>query len=318
MAPNLMAELVQHEVEVALADSNPPPEDMQELVTHIPVDKASLGFYREECLEFKPDVAIHLSANSGDEVSSFLDVFQGQVSHTVVTSNTNVYLAHGRLRETEPGSSISVPIDENSPLRTRALNGEGADKLVVEKIMRNAKDPSTVLRLPPIYGPEDYHRRFYPMIVRMLDERPFVLLGHDQAAWRWTHSYVGDVAHALFLAATKPGEGHRVYNVGELKTPTMKERLEHLGLVLGWEGRIKVISANELPPYLQTPGDFNQDLLIDTSAIRKDLGYKEPNDYYDGLADSAEWYRENPPAQMAGKSFDYSAEDSVNAMEIRD
>ncbi|MDQ8181657.1 NAD-dependent epimerase/dehydratase family protein [Pelagicoccus sp. SDUM812005] len=319
IAPKLIEELVYAKYEVAFLDPNPPPESVADRVSHIFGDKGSLAFYRDECLDFKPDIAVHLSANTGEEASAFLEVFQGQVAQTVVTSNTNVYLAHARLKKTEPGPAVAVPINEEAEIRKLGLGKEEqGDKRDVEKIMKNSKDPCTILRLPPVYGPNDYLRRFYPLIIRMIDERPFVLLGASQATWRWTHAYVDDVAHAIALAVMNPGEKHRVYNVGEAKTPTMKERLEHLGTVFGWDGRVKVVSTVDLPDYLKTPGDFSQDMLIDSSLIRQELGYKEPTDYYDGLAESVEWYRDNPPADMVGKSFSYAAEDAVDAREVRD
>lgn len=298
--------------EVAFVDPVAPPESVAAKVVHIPSDKGSLAFYREECLHFKPDVAVHLTANTGDEAAAFLEVFQGQVEHLVVTSNTNVYLAHGRLRQTEPGAALAVPINESSPLRNKPLAGEEpGDKLDVEKMLRRGKDACTILRCAPIYGPNDFLRRFYPLIVRMIDDRPYVLLGSIQSDWRYTHAFVNDVAHAVVLAATKPENKHRIFNVGEAKTPTMRERLEHLGTVFGWNGSVKVLSETDLPDYLRTPGDFSQDLHIDSTAIRQALGFREVGDYYDGLADSVEWYRENPPADMLGKTFNYSAEDQV-------
>ncbi|MDQ8184048.1 NAD-dependent epimerase/dehydratase family protein [Pelagicoccus sp. SDUM812002] len=319
IAPKLIEELIYAKHEVAFLDQNPPPQSVADEVTHIFGDKGSLAFYRDECLEFEPDIAVHLSANTGEEASAFLEVFQGNVMQTVVTSNTNVYLAHARLKRTEPGASVAVPINEEAAIRTLGIgNEEQGDKRDVEKIMSNSKDPCTILRLPPVYGPNDYLRRFYPLIIRMMDNRPFVLLGASQASWRWTHAYVDDVAHAIALAVQMPGENHRVYNVGEAKTPTMKERLEHLGTVFGWDGRVKVISSVDLPDYLKSPGDFSQDMLIDTSLIRQELGYKEPTDYYDGLAESVEWYKGNPPADMVGKTFSYAAEDAVDAREIRE
>lgn len=314
IAPKVIEELVHADVEVAFVDQAAPPSSVADRVMHIPTDKGSLAFYRDECLNFNPDVVIHLSANTGDEAAAFMEVFQGEVDHMVVTSNTNVYLAHARLRQTEPGSALAVPIDEESPLRNKPLSGEGpGDKLDVEKMMRRGKDPCTILRCPPIYGPNDFLRRFYPLIVRMIDERNYILLGSTQAEWRYTHAFVDDVAHAVALSALNPDSKHRVFNLGELKTPTMRERLEHLGTVFGWDGGLKVLSESDLPDYLCTPGDFAQDLQIETTAIRQKLGFKEVGDYYDGLSESVEWYRDNPPADMAGKRFNYSAEDEVIA-----
>lgn len=316
VAPKVLEELVYAKHEVALVDPNPPPADTANWVTHIAASKDSLGFYRDECLEFKPDVAIHLSANTREETTAFLELFQGQVAHVVATSNTNVYQAHARLRKTESGPAIAVPINEASPLRAKPLReDEPGDKRDVEKLMNSSKEPCTLLRLAPLYGPNDFLRRFYPLIVRMIDKRPFILLGKAQADWKWTHAYVNDAAHAIALAAMQPEQRHRVYNVGELKTPTVKERIEHLGTVFGWDGRVSVLLDSALPDYLQTPGDFSQDLLVDSSRIRSELGFKEVADYYDGLAESVEWYQANPPPNFAGKKFSYAAEDAVGGKE---
>ncbi|MDQ8203234.1 NAD-dependent epimerase/dehydratase family protein [Pelagicoccus sp. SDUM812003] len=318
LGPKVVEELVYAKHEVAFLDNNPPPAGVAPNVTHIMGDKASLGFYREECVEFEPDVAIHLSANNADEARAFVETFDGVVSQIVVTSNTNVYLAHARLRETEPGPSVAVPIDESSPLRTAPLKEEDSgDKLAVEKIIKNCRIPSTILRLAPLYGPNDFRRRFYPMLVRMIDERPHVIVGACQANWKWSHLFVKDAARAVALAAASVSDKKRIYNVAELKTPTMLERIEHLGTVFGWEGRVGVVSDEELPDYMKTPGDFAQDLEIDSHLIRSELEYKEVGDYYDGLAESVEWYRKNPPPEYAGKTFNYSAEDSLIAKEIR-
>jgi len=318
IAPKLLSELVELGHEVAFFDPLPPAGEIAGRVKHIVGDKSAFAFYKEECLEFKPDVAIHLSAATRDEASNFLEVFSGEVASTVVTSNTNVYLAHARFRKTEPGPALAVPIMENSDLRAEPLLGEEpGDKLEVEEVLLSSKVPCTVLRCAPTYGPSDFLRRFYPMIVRMVDQRPFVLVGSLQAEWLCTHLYVDNAAHAIALAATSPCEKHRIYNVGEANTPTTKERLENLGTVLDWEGVVKVVADSQLPDYLNTPGDFSQDLQIDSSAIRKDLGYRELGDYYEDLAEAAEWYRLNPPRSMAGKVFSYEAEDELGQKWIR-
>jgi nucleoside-diphosphate-sugar epimerase len=171
----------------------------------------------------------------------------------------------------------------------------------------------TILRMAPLYGPHDYLRRFYPLMVRMIDKRPHIVLGANQADWKWSHAYVDDAAHAVALAAMNPSDESRIFNVAEYKTPTMLERVEHLGTVFGWEGRVGVVADGSLPPYMQTPGDFAQDLEIDSSLIRRELGYKEPTDYYEGLGNAVEWYRKNPPPQFAGKTFNYEAEDALSA-----
>ena len=313
MGHKVVEELVYAQHNVAFFDMVPPPESVASKVQHIMGDRDSLAFYKDEFVDFEPDVVVHLSANSTEDAVACVETFQDMVSHLIVTSNANVYLAHARMKMTEPGPSLAVPIDEKSPLREKPLHEETqGDNKEVEVVVKTARLPTTILRMAPLYGPYDYHRRFFPIIVRMIDERPHILLGSEQASWKWTHCYVNDAAHAISLTVKHPGDRLRIFNVGELKTPNMRERIEHIGAVFGWEGRVGVVPETELPEYMRTPGDFAQDMELDTKLIRKEIGYKEPSDYYDGLADSVEWYRDNPPKSFKGQRFDYSAEDAVS------
>ncbi len=317
LASRIVEELVYDKHDVALFDSTPPPSSVASRVTYFVGDKGSLSFYRDEFHEFKPDVAVHLTLSNKTEAGQFTELFKGLASQLVVTSNTNVYLAHGRLRQTEPGPSLAVPIDERAPLRQKVLKeDESGDKIEVEKVIRSCGITSTILRLAPLYGPFDYARRFYPLMIRMIDARPHIMLGACQADWRWSHAFVDDAAHAIALAATNPARESRIFNVAEQKTPTMKERTEQIATVFGWDGRVGVVPDGLLPSYMRTPGDFSQDLEIDSSHIRQELQYREKTDYYDGLAAAVEWYRDNPPPKLAGQKFNYSAEDELNSVAL--
>src|SRR5256885_1916637 len=65
------------------------------------------------------------------------------------------------------------------------------DKVAVERAVRgDAELPATVLRLPMIYGPGDRLHRFFPLIKRMDDGRPAILLAERVAAWRGPRGYV--------------------------------------------------------------------------------------------------------------------------------
>lgn len=300
--------------DVAFLDPTPPPRELAGRVTHILGEKSALGFYAQEIDNFAPESVTHLSLNTAEETRQFVEFFAQRPAQLVVTSNCNVYLAQARFRQTERGPSLSVPIGEGDPLREKPLKDDetAGDKRDVERALAASRSPTTILRLTPLYGPEDYLRRFYPLMVRMIDGRPHILLGSSQADWRWTHAFVGDAAAAIALAAATLSPHSRVYNVGEVKTPTVRERISHIATVFGWEGKIGVIEDALLPDYMQTPGDFSQDLVFDTSKIRRELGFKEAGDYYDGLAASVEWYRANPPAHLAGKLFNYAAEDALS------
>ncbi len=124
----------------------------------------------------------------------------------------------------------------------------------------------TVLRLPKVYGPGDAVSAFGAAVRRRRRGEP-VVGGERVAAWRWTHGYVEDVAHAIGLAATRGASG--VYNVGEAKTPTMLDRLRAI------VERVEVVPDDQVPSDLGVPIVNPVNLVLDTSRIRRELGYRE-------------------------------------------
>jgi nucleoside-diphosphate-sugar epimerase len=115
-----------------------------------------------------------------------------------------------------------------------------------------------------------------------------LLIQEDWAAWRWTHGFAEDVAEAVVLAVTNAAAAARIYNVGELHTPTMEERLADFARVAGWRGRIIKAPASELPEGDRMPQDFAHHLAYDTTRIRTELGYKEILPHEESLAHTLE------------------------------
>ncbi len=188
------------------------------------------------------------------------------------------------------------------------------DRLGIEESVAKGATLFTILRLPPVYGVGDSLYRLLPLMSRMIDKRPFIVVAESQSDWRWSHAYSDDVAHAFALAAPKPGESNRVYNVGENKAPTIMERISHLATIFGWEGDLVSLPGSELPPHILPTGNFDQNLELDSSKIRAELEYKEVTDYYDGLYESIEWYKENLPPVYKDSNFNYESEDVLKEL----
>jgi nucleoside-diphosphate-sugar epimerase len=180
----------------------------------------------------------------------------------VVLSSGDVYRAYGVFKRIEDGPIEPAPLRESSLLRSRLHPYRSFDtpstaleyyydKLLVERaIAADDRLPATILRLPKVYGPDDnadlwsvYGFRRYPQ-------------------WRWTHGFVDNVAKAITMAIENEAASGRIYNVGEEATPTIAERLSYL-------------PANADAPIFDQPDNFAQDIVYDTSAIRRDLGYSE-------------------------------------------
>jgi nucleoside-diphosphate-sugar epimerase len=257
-----------------------------------------------------------------DDARAAVARFVGVARRIVAISSGDVYRAYGRLVGTEPGPTEPVPIAEDAPLREtlfpyRHTAAGPADwtyhyeKILVERALLAGALPATVLRLPAVYGPGDPYRRLRPYIKRMDDRRPAILLESAQAAWRWSHGYVENVAQAIALAVTDQGAAGKVYNVGESVVPTMAQRIRRIGDIAGWSGEVVPLSADRLPPHLRTPYQPKQDLVMGTTRIRSELGFGEPVSYDEGLRRTVAWERANPAETGDPGPAEYAAEDAA-------
>ena len=249
--------------------------------------------------------------------------FAGIAKRIVAISSGDVYRAYGRLIGSEPGPPESVPLKEDAALRERfypyrATAAGPADwsyhyeKILVERaVLANAALVGTVLRLPAVYGPGDPHRRFRSYIKRMGDGRPAILLGTAQAAWRWTHGYVENVARAIALAVLDDRTAGRVYNIGESSVPTMAERVRQIGRVVGWDGVIVPVPADRLPQHLRAPYEPRQDLVVDVSRFGSELDFTEPIALQEGLRRTIAWEQANPPETGDPGPAEYAEEDAL-------
>lgn len=213
-------------------------------------------------LHFEPEIVVHTMVMGEADAAAATACFSGRVQRLVMLSSGDVYRAYGCFVRLESDCPQHDLLNEDSPLRTvlypyrksatspNALE-HGYDKILAERIVRSSPDlPSTILRLPKVYGPEQngdlatvYRYRHHPN-------------------WRWTHGYVENVAAAVTLATEHSAASGRVYNVGEGYTPSIAERL-------AW------MPPSDIQPEQSGAFDFTHDIAYDTSRIRRELGYRE-------------------------------------------
>ena len=285
--------------------------------------------------QFAPDVVLHMMLFGEQDAQETLDTFRGMTKRLVVASSQDVYAAFGRVNRKEPGPPEPLPITEDSPLRSnfypyrseppRSPDDpqswmDSYDKILAERILLNAPDlPTTVLRLPAVYGPGDKQHRTFAFLKRMDDGRPAIILDEGLAHWRWTHGYVENVAAAIALAVVNDKASKRIYNVGELQAFTQEEWARQIGQAAGWRGRIIVVSQERVPTELldamwnMQDANTDQHVVVDTTRIREELGYVELVPLDVAMQRTIAWERANPPARIDPKAFDYAAEDDVLA-----
>jgi nucleoside-diphosphate-sugar epimerase len=258
-----------------------------------------------------------------------METFTGVAHRVVAASSMDVYRACGVLHRTEPGPPEPVPLTEESPFRTqppysaetiRAVRAfypwvdEHYDKVAVERVvMSRTQLPGTMLRLPMVYGPGDPAHRLFPILKRIDDGRPAILLDEAVAQWRGARAYVEDVAEAIALAAANERAAGRVYNVADSEAFTELDWTRKVAAAAGWGGEVAVLPSAISPAHLQYPGDTRQHWVADSTRIRRELGYSERAPIEEALERTIAWERAHPPAQVDPRQFDYVAEDAALA-----
>jgi len=275
---------------------------------------------------FAPEVVLHIIRFTDQDALAVIRFFIGIAHRLVASSSQEVSRAFGSVNGKETGPVERIPITEDSALRQNLYpyrgetlrNQDGPeswqddyDKILVERVvLGDANLPGTIVRLPMVYGPRDYQHRLFSYLKRMDDKRPAILLDEAEAQWRWTHGYVENVADAIALAVTDERSTGQIYNVGEPFTFSIAEWIALIGRIAGWQGRVVSIPHGRLPEPLRFGINAEQDIVVDSSRIRRELGSKERVDVEEALRRTIAWERANPPKEIDPKEFDYVVEDT--------
>jgi nucleoside-diphosphate-sugar epimerase len=217
-------------------------------------------------------------------------------------TSADVYRNYDGLRGKGSAPPDPVPLSERAPLRQTLYPYRGSDiefahredyeKILVERAVMNAAEiAGTVLRLPAVYGPGDRQHRLRPYLQQMDEGRAEILLGENQARWRFTRGYVGNVAAAIALAVSDRRAAGQVYNVGDEAAYSEAEWVERIGAAAGWKGAVHTVPDDQLPEESGQPHDWRNHLFTDTTRIREELGFREPIPLEAALEATLRWER---------------------------
>lgn len=294
--------------------------DLPDEVTRVIGERHDLPASADELKTVEPRIVVDVIAYTEAEARASAELFSDIAERFVVLSSQDVYFGYDRFRGLEPPADDPEPADENAPLRTRHFPYRGQaetgnpwiddyEKILVEETYA-AGGPTTVLRLPMVYGPRDRQHRLLPYLKRMDDGRPVICLEAARAGWRTTRGYVDDVAAAIALACLDDRAAGRTYNVGERDPLTEFEWVSTIAAAAGWAGEITTIPANLWPARWATPYRWDQPLVADTGRIRDELGFEESISRDEGIRRTVAWERKQNPA-MAPVEQDYEIEDRL-------
>jgi dTDP-glucose 4,6-dehydratase len=142
---------------------------------------------------------------------------------------------------------------------------------------------TTITNCSNNYGPYQFPEKVIPLFVtNALDDVPLPMYASTQNRREWLH--VLDHCRAIELGVTEGAPGE-TYNVGSGLEASIDEIADRVLELTGKPASLKTIVADR-------PG-HDRRYLLDSSKIRRELGWAPEVEWAAGLAETVAWYREN-------------------------
>jgi nucleoside-diphosphate-sugar epimerase len=205
------------------------------------------------------------------------------------------------------GDIKSEPADENASIAPedyyQYTKYEG-EQIISEFVGKGLK--IVTLRPTAIYGPGDPERFF--MLFKMVSKGRFLMFGPGRVHYH--PAYIDNLVDAFELAALSTQGNGEAYLIGDEKYYTLDELVSAIAETLGVELSIRHVPfwplwsaalACEMvykpfrvdPPLFRRRVDwFRQNRAFSIEKAKKELGYQPKVDLKEGLAKTAQWYRE--------------------------
>jgi dTDP-glucose 4,6-dehydratase len=176
---------------------------------------------------------------------------------------------------------------EESPYRPRTpynASKAGADH-AVRAYFETYGLPITITNCANNYGPYQFPEKVVPLFTtNALDDLPLPMYASTQNRREWLH--VLDHCSAIDLVLREGRDGD-TYNVGSGIEATIEEIADLVLELTGKPESLKTIVPDR-------PG-HDRRYLLDSTKIRRELGWEVVHGWRDGLAETVSWYGENRP-----------------------
>ena len=187
--------------------------------------------------------------------------------------------------------------NEESPLLPSSpySASKAAADLLCRAYQRTYGLPVIITRCSNNYGPYQFPEKLIPLtITNALEGKPIPVYGDGLNVRDWIH--VEDHCRALDLVIQKGKQGE-IYNIGADNERTNLEMVR------------RILDMVEKPPSLITfvsdrPG-HDRRYALDTTKIRRELGWEPRHSFEEALKRTVEWYIENEPWWRRVKSGEY-------------
>jgi dTDP-glucose 4,6-dehydratase len=266
----------------------------EERVPFVQADIADLDIVENVLREHAIEVVVNFAAESHNSLAV---VDPGLFARTNVLG-TQLLLEAARRARIERFHHIStcevygdLPLDssdsftEESPYRPRTPYN--ASKAAADHYVRAYRETfelqTTITNCSNNYGPFQFPEKVIPLFVtNALDDRPLPMYASTQNKREWLH--VRDHCRAIELVLAR-GEPGGTYNVGSGVEASIEEIADRVLELTGKPESLKTIVPDR-------PG-HDRRYLLDSSKLRRELGWEPEIGFEDGLRETVEWYSAN-------------------------
>ncbi len=174
---------------------------------------------------------------------------------------------------------------EESPYRPRTPYNasKAAADHAVRAYFHTFELPVSITNCANNYGPRQFPEKVIPLfLTNALDDRELPLYASTQNRREWLH--VDDHCRAIDLVLQR-GEVGETYNVGSGVERSIEEIADVVLELTGKPESLKTIVPDR-------PG-HDRRYLLDSTRLRRELGWQPEISFEDGLGSTVEWYRAN-------------------------
>lgn len=281
-------------------------------VEHLHGDAREMGGIQETLGSREWDIAVCTSGR----LRALADHLAGKTHRLVGITGQPVYRGSN---QPTPTGRIALPVPEWAERQRDARNytsrvAEGEDQLWEQHGRRDFE--AVIVRYPGVFGPRAPINHEWAVVKRVLDRRSFMILPHDGMAY-FQRGYVENVAHLVYLCATRPEAAGEAFNAGDERVLSARHVAEliidELGAVMELVG-VPAQYCRGVYPLAE-----KSNMILDMSKPRNLLGYRDVFDVETATRLTARWLADHPipstdlregPAGGAG-GFDYAREDRI-------
>ncbi len=268
--------------------------DVEARIVFVQGDIADLELASSVLEEHDVDVVVNFAAESHNSLA-VLD--PGLFARTNVLG-TQLLLEAARRARVDRFHHIStcevygdLPLDsdesfsETSPYRPRTPYN--ASKAAADHFVRAYHEtfglPVTITNCSNNYGPYQFPEKVIPLFVtNALDDLPLPMYASTENRREWLH--VLDHCAAVDLVLRRGAEGE-TYNVGSGLEASIEEVADAVLELTGKPSSLKTIVPDR-------PG-HDRRYLLDSTKLRRELGWQPERGWRDGLEETVVWYTEN-------------------------